>query len=206
MAGDRTAEVTWRARRLADGPGRVETVSLVVGARDMTFGEVVEGWRDEAAFREFFLAELGLTPYPAFFWEMPPIARGAMDRRYEYVTVEGSALETPRADPAVFRAQLARLGAAKSVATFANLGGDADLVVPAPLAGRRAYGHLGAFLRAAPERQKHELLATLAQTIDARLKRQDGSIWVSTAGLGAPWLHVRLDARPKYYRHDPYRR
>jgi len=29
--------------------------------------------------------------------------------------------------------------------------------------------------------------------------------WVSTAGMGVPWLHARLDTRPKYFRHAPYR-
>jgi hypothetical protein len=30
-------------------------------------------------------------------------------------------------------------------------------------------------------------------------------VWLSTAGLGVSWLHVRLDSRPKYYRHVPYK-
>ena len=30
-------------------------------------------------------------------------------------------------------------------------------------------------------------------------------IWLSTAGHGVAWLHVRLDSRPKYYLHAPYR-
>jgi len=29
--------------------------------------------------------------------------------------------------------------------------------------------------------------------------------WLSTSGLGIAWLHVRLDERPKYYTHAPYR-
>jgi len=29
--------------------------------------------------------------------------------------------------------------------------------------------------------------------------------WLSTAGGGVAWLHVRLDTRPKYYRYNPYR-
>jgi len=28
---------------------------------------------------------------------------------------------------------------------------------------------------------------------------------LSTAGMGVYWLHVRLDTRPKYYQHTPYR-
>ncbi len=30
-------------------------------------------------------------------------------------------------------------------------------------------------------------------------------VWLSTAGAGVSWLHVRLDDRPKYYGHGPYR-
>ncbi len=30
-------------------------------------------------------------------------------------------------------------------------------------------------------------------------------VWLSTAGAGVSWLHVRLDDKPKYYGHAPYR-
>ena len=30
-------------------------------------------------------------------------------------------------------------------------------------------------------------------------------VWLSTAGAGVSWLHVRLDDRPKYYGCGPYR-
>ena len=30
-------------------------------------------------------------------------------------------------------------------------------------------------------------------------------VWLSTAGAGVSWLHVRLDDRPKYYGYAPYR-
>lgn len=32
----------------------------------------------------------------------------------------------------------------------------------------------------------------------------DAPIWLNTAGAGVPWLHIRLDSRPKYYRYQPY--
>ena len=37
-------------------------------------------------------------------------------------------------------------------------------------------------------------------------KRGDAPTWVSTAGGGVAWLHVRLDSAPKYYTHRPYTR
>ena len=30
-------------------------------------------------------------------------------------------------------------------------------------------------------------------------------VWLSTAGGGVAWLHVRLDDRPKYYSYAPYK-
>ncbi|MEM7785724.1 MAG: hypothetical protein AAF623_20425, partial [Planctomycetota bacterium] len=30
-------------------------------------------------------------------------------------------------------------------------------------------------------------------------------VWLSTAGGGVPWLHIRLDNSPKYYSHRLYR-
>ena len=38
---------------------------------------------------------------------------------------------------------------------------------------------------------------------DAHLGSQP--LWLSTAGGGVDWLHMRLDKRPKYYRHLPWR-
>ena len=38
----------------------------------------------------------------------------------------------------------------------------------------------------------------LAARIDAH------PVWLSTAGHGVAWLHVRLDSQPKYYRYRPY--
>ena len=206
MTEQRPADVPWRAERSANATARLEAVRLVADERDMTFGEVVGGWREDAAFRDFFIGELTRTPWRAFFWEMPPISRDTMNRQFEYVTIDGPILETAQADPQAFLTELDALDAGRSVATFANLGGDAVLVVPRPLAGGSAYSHLGAFLHTAPREQKHELLAALADAIDARLRRRIGSIWISTAGQGVPWLHVRLDNRPKYYQHGPYQR
>lgn len=30
-------------------------------------------------------------------------------------------------------------------------------------------------------------------------------VWLNTAGGGVPWLHIRLDDQPKYYRYQAYR-
>jgi hypothetical protein len=58
-------------------------------------------------------------------------------------------------------------------------------------------------MRSGPEAQKHELWQAVGKAMDARLGPKP--IWLSTAGMGVAWLHVRLDSRPKYYGFDEYK-
>lgn len=193
----------WQARRSPLGPAGGQSLALQSGDRRLTFQEVIEGWRSDAGFRGGFLAELRRTPFSAFFWEMPPLDDGARGRSFECVVLNGPALKRPRPDPSAFRTPFA--AASGSIAVFENLSGDATLVAPRPLTDEAGYGHLAAFLNFAPDNQQHDLLAALGEAIGARLKASDAPLWVSTAGLGVPWLHVQLDSTPKYYRHAPYR-
>jgi hypothetical protein len=93
--------------------------------------------------------------------------------------------------------------ATDGVVAFANLGKDAIMVVPCPNGPLSAYGHLAAFVRQAPESQKHALWALVGAAMQRRLSSKP--VWLSTAGAGVSWLHVRLDDRPKYYGYRPYR-
>lgn len=86
---------------------------------------------------------------------------------------------------------------------FPNLGKDAILVVPCPRGSPSAYGHLAAFVRQAPKDQTHALWALVGDAMVQRLGTKP--VWLSTAGAGVSWLHVRLDDSPKYYGHAPYR-
>nr|WP_218152073.1 hypothetical protein [Nitrosomonas communis] len=77
------------------------------------------------------------------------------------------------------------------------------MVVPCPRGPITGYGHLGAFLRQAPARQRHSLWRSVGSAMERRLGVKP--VWLSTAGAGVSWLHVRLDDRPKYYGYVPYR-
>ncbi len=91
----------------------------------------------------------------------------------------------------------------QEVIEFPNLGNDAIMVVPCPSGPISAYGHLAAFVRQAPEQQKHALWQLVGATMQRRLGTKQ--VWLNTAGAGVAWLHVRLDDRPKYYGYAPYR-
>jgi hypothetical protein len=192
----------WQARR-----GRLdrgESVSVLTGAAALSFADALEAMRREAAFRTFLLAELRNAPFPAIFWETPPVTLETMARPFEYVTIAAPRLDAVTADPRPFALQFEGAGADETVVSFENLGGDAVLIAPRRLGPRGAYGHLAAFLRAAPIAQQHDLLALAAS--QALKALSDRPLWISTSGLGVYWVHVRLDSRPKYYSHAPYRR
>jgi hypothetical protein len=174
---------------------------LAQNNRRLTFGEVLSLWRDDAEFRTFFSALLADVPLQAFRWETPPITSSTLSRDFEFVTLDCPGL-IGTADRLAFENQFNASDSNGGVIAFANLGGDAILVVPLPIGPDSAYGHLAAFVRGAPEAQKHALWRSLSHAAEKRVGSRP--VWISTAGMGVAWLHVRLDDRPKYYGYRAY--
>jgi hypothetical protein len=167
----------------------------------VTYAEVIQQWQDDAGFRRFFNELLADAPFDAFRWETPPVTAATTTREFEFVLLDSPGLSrTP--DKAAFAEHFVGAGM-QTVIEFSNLGGDAVMIVPCPTGPLSAYCHLGAFVRQAPAPQQDALWqlvgAAMAQRLGAR------PVWLSTAGAGVAWLHVRLDDRPKYYGYAPYR-
>lgn len=181
---------------------RARRTRIVADGSPLSYGAVIDAWCDDAAFRAFMVAELAATPFRAFFWETPPIKLSTRDQPFEYVTLEGGGLERRPADPSPFEEHLSKLDESASIATFANLGGDATLVVPKPMGEHWAYTHLGVFVRSAPEAQRPALFEAIGKAMRAAVS--ETSTWLGTSGLGVSWVHVRLDSKPKYYNFEPY--
>lgn len=165
----------------------------------LSFAEVLGRWRGDASFRASFTAAVAEAPFDGLFWETPAWTLEGLDAPYEHVLKESAAVASLRADPSAFEARFD----GRSVVTFDNLGGDARLVVPAPEGAEAAYAQLARFLREGPAAQADALWPAVAGAMMERIG--DAPTWLSTSGLGVPWVHVRLDARPKYYTHAPYR-
>jgi Family of unknown function (DUF6940) len=151
--------------------------------------EVVEGWASRASARDALTASIIETGHDAVFWETSPSRTG--EEAYEQVVMAAPILARFPADAGAFSGQLD-----EPVAAFANLRGDSRLIAPAPPGD---FGHLSSFLRAAPSELRHALWREVAVEILAWWAEGRGVLWVSTHGGGVPWLHVRLDPRPKYY-------
>lgn len=81
---------------------------------------------------------------------------------------------------------------------FANLGGDARLV-PCPVGPHEAYAHLARFVRGGLREQVDTLWRRVGEALIEWWSTPGTTpVWLSTSGGGVPWLHVRLDRRPKY--------
>ncbi|KAL3930947.1 MAG: hypothetical protein SGPRY_001326 [Prymnesium sp.] len=151
--------------------------------------------------------QLSLSPHPSFYWETPPLTSAtAATTPFQFVTVRAHSLEGLRADSTPFAKQLT--GCVGDARSFANIGGDAQLVSPcSPLDGLvpSSHAHLAAFVRSSSAQQQRTFWRELGSTVQRTLRaRGHLPTWVSTAGDGVPWLHVRLDSQPKYYKYSPF--
>ena len=167
----------------------------------VSFVDVLAHWQDDALFRIFFTEVLASAPYSAYRWETPSITVASANRPFEFALINSPELEGEPAPDAFVEHFTAP--AMDDVVSFSNLDHDAILVVPRPVGHPSAYVNIGAFVRNAPEPQQHALWRLVGRLMVRHLGPRP--VWLSTAGAGVPWLHVRLDQRPKYYRHAPYR-
>lgn len=186
--------------RVADfrGGSRIELWNDAGPAR---YVDVIDAWKGDEKFATWFNSLLANIPFDAFRWETPAVSAATQTQPFEFVVVDAPELVRPSSSASFVEQFKAHPEA--DVVAFANLGGDAVMVVPRPLGAGAAYGHLAAFVRGAPDPQRLELWRVVGKAMESRIR--DRAVWLSTAGAGVPWLHVRLDDRPKYYHHGPYR-
>lgn len=180
------------------------TFESLKGGRRLMWADTMSLWANPE-FALFYSDVLAATPFDDFFWECPPmtIAR-ATELPFEHCAIKAKRFRA--ADASAFSEHLRAAGSTAGATSFANLGGDTQLVSPCERGPHSHYGHIAAFVRNAPDEQKAQLWACVSTSMQEVLgrKRSDIPLWVSTEGSGVPWVHVRLDGRPKYYHHAPF--
>jgi len=190
----------WSAQRdkLVDANGLRFVVTF--NSYSATFADVFGAWQIDAEFRTLFNSLLADVPFTAFRWELPAVTNDRLAQPFECVVLDSPGLDR-LPDITAFSEYFKN--SAEDVVSFTNLGRDATLVVPRPIALPNAYGHLASFVRLAPESQRDQIWRTGGETMAERMGAKP--VWLSTAGAGVPWLHVRFDDRPKYYSYQAYR-
>jgi hypothetical protein len=167
----------------------------------LSFRQFFELLRSNDDFANWYSDTLAEFNAVAFYWELPPLTNAAIENDLEFVLIDAPMLARLPPEPAPF-ASLFEQHSGEGVIVFPNLGGDALLVAPCPDGPIDAYSHLAAFLRQGEQDQVRKFWQVAAQTLLDQLN--DTPIWLSTAGGGVAWLHLRLDSRPKYYSYRRY--
>lgn len=170
---------------------------------DLSYRRAIDHWKNNAAFRAEFNRLLADAPFEGFRWETPSLTAQTLERPFEFVLLDAASFASRRTDTRSFADHFDRDESDAGIVSFENLGRDALLVVPTPRTKDDVYGHLATFVRRAPETQIDALWQRVGDVMTERVG--DKPIWLSTAGGGVAWLHVRLDSTPKYYSHAPYR-
>jgi hypothetical protein len=189
----------WTSQRDYLEPVGTLRLRFSAGHDCLSYADFLRALAEDASFRELIQDEMRAAPFIAFRWETPPLTSANIDQPFECLLHDSPGLDV-RADPTDFEAYF-QPGA--EVVNFQNLGADALLIVPCPISKSANYSHIAAFHRSAPFTQQHAFWIVVAQTVLTRLGPQP--LWLSTAGGGVDWLHMRLDDRPKYYRYLPWR-
>lgn len=194
----------WKTKVASLEGESAQKFSIFAGETQLCFRQVIAGWKDSDVFRNFYSSLLVSSPYPAAFWETPPLTRAELDAPYEFVLVKSDTLAGVQSDKSTFQEKFSSAADGAFIVSFDNLGGDSRLISPVPnREGASNFAHLLSFLRSATEAQSNEFWATIAREFEVALGEE--TKWLSTSGLGIYWTHARIDPRPKYYTFSPYR-
>lgn len=132
-------------------------------------------------------------------WECAPVSADTTHLPVEMILLPNPRVASLRADPGPLRQYFSAAGAPVA---FWSLGGDSRLVCPS---GPGDFPQLHAWANS-PQADHAALWRLVGLELQAWWARTPEPLWLSTHGLGVPWLHVRLDPRPKYIHHGPFRR
>ena len=184
-------------------PDRVTRYRISSAGTILSYLTVLELWQFNEGFRDHFTSLLNDSPFSGYRWETPAITETTIDRPFEFVLINTPGFAARKTDARTYAKYFTQDETDAGIVAFQNLSRDATLIVPSPRTSDTAYGHLAAFVRNAPQSQVRSIWSVIGKQVQSQVGTKP--LWVSTAGGGVAWLHVRLDPRPKYYSHTPYK-
>ncbi|MDX2071611.1 MAG: hypothetical protein SFV55_24485 [Haliscomenobacter sp.] len=191
----------WQAYPITQPQSTTLQFQIKEQGEPLSFAQVIQLWQNSTPFCSYFNTLLAEIPFEAYYWEVAPITQTQTSLPFEFVVINSTPLRHIIPDQSAFQEYFA---ANKAVVDFLNLGKDAHLLVPTPIGDANCYAHLAQFVRHAPATQQDEFWNRVGELYGAALN--DQPLWLSTAGLGVSWLHLRLDSRPKYYQYEGYKK
>ena len=170
----------------------IEKFTVMNGEKSLTYSDFLNFTLKNINFRNQFLSILEKSRFDAYRLETPGVNLTSLNQRFEFVLINCPAL-IGVVDEDSFSEFFTeeKIGAV----SFPNLGKNAQLIVPCPIARPEVYTHLASFCRKAPVAQKHNLFKLAAGYLKENIS--DKPSWFSTAGMGVSWLHLRIEQKPK---------
>jgi len=190
----------WHSQKTIIEPGRIIQYQILENKTILSYHQLLDRLGNNQDFRTFYNELLKSAEFEAFCWENPSLTLEEKDQPYEFVLIKSNALAKVKPEPDTFQEHYA---SNQSVVVFWNLGKNAQLIVPTPSKPNASFAHLANFVRTAPANQIDDFWRVTGETFLQALDTQRK--WLSTAGLGVYWLHIRIDQRPKYYKYIPYK-
>ncbi|NET34225.1 MAG: hypothetical protein F6K19_19745 [Cyanothece sp. SIO1E1] len=144
--------MNWQTKIKQISSGAASKYQILANDIPLTFRQVFEGWQTESSFGSFYNDLLAASPFPAFYWEHPPLTLQELEEDYEFVLVNSSALSLIHSDPVPFAEKFEE---GRVAVRFSNLRADAELVAPTPQGeDLGAYAHLAQFVRKGKKEQQ----------------------------------------------------
>jgi len=182
----------------------------------ITWKKCIELLNSSDDFKTLLVNVMNSVPFKSYFWETIPFSdRTAGTIGFQFVCLNAPNLEGLQADCTSFGS------AHGQIRVFPSLSRDAVLVVPPDRSadGKEvkkyaSHSQISTFLRDVDSTERLRLFQELGRTLQVHVIDQAGNfsmlgptvpVWVNTEGSGVPWLHLRIDTRPKYYHYDPFR-
>lgn len=181
---------------------------LYKGSEEVTYYHFLRQMKVNKDLRQLFINTLRDSRFLKFRLEMPPISAHLKNLAFEFILLDSPGLQsTP--DIESF-AEHFNQPSGQLYATFLNFSKTSTLIVPTPFGAKTAkrYASIGPFMKKSNNKKQRAQADQLVRQVaieGAAAFEKTTKTYISTAGGGVAWLHVRLDSRPKYYQ-SMYRR
>ena len=178
----------------------IEIYKVINHQKTISYQQFFINLKSDINFRSSFINLLKKSKFKSYRFETPSVNSSKTEQPFELVLVNAPELNDLQ-DPVPFEEHMDK--SSKNIISFLNLSKSSELIIPNIKSNKNVYSHLANFVRNAPIPQVHELFKVVRTKVLNSISTQN--IWVSTAGAGVDWLHVRIDKKPKYYRYKNYK-
>jgi hypothetical protein len=174
-----------KKKKVAPVPVKKKKKVVPAAASAKTWTEVIKDWKKGENLPQI---------KSSVFWETSRIHSGGESEFIQKVKPATKHLPMKmRADSTAFRKYL---DGATTPVKFSNLDKSAVLVSP-PDNGKN-FSHIATFYKNSTAQEKKDLWKKVAKAAEKEMKKGK-DVFVSTHGTNVPWLHVRIESKPKYY-------